>query len=79
MFIPIGLLELHIETLWRECRHVSPWTPPGLGRTQGCGFWADINGESAGSEAEIRQKTWKAVRKTWRNELEREEGALYEW
>ena len=41
MFIPIGLLESYIEILWRERWHVGPWTPPGLGRTQGCGFWAD--------------------------------------
>ena len=42
MFIPIGLLESYIGILLREQCHVSPWTPPGLGRTQGCGFWADI-------------------------------------
>ena len=38
--------------------HVSPNFPPGLRCIQGCGFWADINGASAGSETEIRQKTW---------------------
>ena len=38
-----------------------PNSPLGLGRTQGCGFWADINGASAGSEAEIRQKTWRQL------------------
>ena len=42
MFIPIDLLELHVEILWGKRWHVSPRTPPGLGRTQGCGFWVDI-------------------------------------
>ena len=74
-----GLLESHIEEWWREQLHVSPNPTPGLGRTQGCGFWADKNGASVRNEVKIRQKTWEAVGKVWRNELEREEGALDNW
>ena len=59
MLIRIEYLECHIDILWDEKIHVRPNSPPGLGRTQGCGFWVHINGASAGSEAEIRQKTWR--------------------
>ena len=48
MFIPIGLLESHTEILWRIRWHISPWTPPGLGRTQRCGFWADTTPRGSG-------------------------------
>ena len=37
--------------------------PPGLGRTQRCGFWADINGASPGSEAGNRHKSWRQLEK----------------
>ena len=41
MLIPIDSLELHIDILWMWTTTCKPNSPPGLGRTQGCGFWAD--------------------------------------
>ena len=45
MLIPNGLLESHIEAMWIGWSHISTRTPPKLGRTQGCGFWANTSQE----------------------------------
>ena len=47
---------------------------PALGRNQRWGFKADINGTSAGSEATLWDKTWQELGKTWKQQIEREEG-----
>ena len=39
MFIPIGDWNCTLRHGGIKWVHVKPWTPPGLGRTQGYGFW----------------------------------------